>query len=377
MEKVLVVGVNTRAVACSLARLGYKVYAADYFGVLDLKPCAHEYRSFLDQTPDHSCGRFTDTFQPEAIEKLASECIDMVDIIICLAGVSTENFPQDKVLGNYRVKDIDDKYRIHQKLKNKYQLPATFKVSSIGEVYEIVGNYPEKNFILKPRSGSGGYGIREFTGEDIDINQDFILQERIDGINLSASVLSTRNESKSIITSRQIIGDKNLYPKQPFAYCGNITPYTDKTINQELMATSEAIIQQLNLIGSCGVDYIQKNDELYILEVNPRLQGTMECAELSLDINMAEAHLAACQGNLLKVGPPGKFAVKLIAHAPERSQTGDLTFPKAYDLPNPGVIIEKGEPVATVINSGLIREDTVYTAKKLVQRIYGSLNPMI
>ncbi|MDD1774485.1 MAG: ATP-grasp domain-containing protein [Methanobacterium sp.] len=376
MENVLVVGVNTRAVACSLKRRGYNVYSADYFGVVDISPCADQYKSFLGQTPGRSCGQFTNTFQSKAIEELASEFVDKADKIICLAGVSPEHFPRDKVMGNYQVQEVDDKYLLYQKLKNKFQIPDTFKVSSIGEAYEIAGNHLEKNFILKPRNGSGGYGIREFNEEAQNVNNDLILQEKIDGINLSASVLATGGECKTILSSQQIIGDKNLYQREPFGYCGNITPYTDRKVNKNLMATSEEIIQDLGLVGSCGVDYIFKDNEIFLLEVNPRLQGTMECAELSLNINMAEAHLEACQGNLMPVSRPVKFAVKMIVHSKTRSRTGDLDLPDVYDLPAQNVIIEEGEPVVTVITADEIRENALLKAHSTLEKVYNNLNPV-
>jgi uncharacterized protein len=376
MENVLVVGVNTRAVACSLMRMGYNVYSADYFGVTDLPPCADQYKSFLGQTPGRSCGKFTNTFQSKAIEQLANEFVDKVDKIICLAGISSEHFPKDKVIGNFQVQEVDDKYSLYQKLKNKFQIPDSFQVSSIGEANEIALNHPEMNFILKPRKGSGGYGIREFTEEAQDVNNDLILQQRIDGINLSASVLATGDECKTILTSQQLIGEKDLHQREPFGYCGNITPYTDRKVNQELMATSEEVIQYLGLVGSCGVDYIFQDDELFLLEVNPRLQGTMECAELCLNINMAEAHLEACQGNLMPVSQPVKFAVKMIVHARNRSRTGDLDLPDVYDLPAQNVIIEKGEPVVTIVTAGKIREDVILNAQNTVKKVIDKLNPL-
>ena len=381
MEKVLVTGVNTRAVACSLKKLGYTVYSADYFGVMDLKPCVNGYKSFLDQTPGESCGKFTDTFHMENILQLAEEYVSSVDLIICLSGVSPKHFPKRKLQGNYQVDGIDDKYRLYQKFKNKFQYPATFKVCSIEEAQEIAENYQDKSFILKPRSGSGGYGIFEYSEGVMDnkdlLEMDYILQEKIHGLNLSASVLSTGTECEAIITSRQIIGDKTLNPGELYGYCGNITPYTDKNVNDELNNTSEEIIRQLKLVGSNGVDYILNEDGLHIIEVNPRLQGTLECAELSLNINMAQAHLEACQGNLIEIPSPERTAVKMIVHAPERSQVANLDLPGVYDLPYQGVIIEKGEPLATVIISGLVREDTIYLVKKMVQRIYRTIKPKI
>jgi len=131
------------------------------------------------------------------------------------------------------------------------------------------------------------------------------------------------------------------------------------------------------LAGSNGVDFILKDDELFVVEVNPRIQGTMECAELSLNINMVEAHIAACQGFLMDIPQPSKFTVKMIVHARERSQVGKLDFEGVYDLPAENVIIEEGEPVVTVISSGKVLENALYTARKLIRRVYKGLNRVI
>lgn len=373
MENILVAGINTRPVACSLKKLGYTVYSADYFGVIDLKPCVKQYKSILSQEPYHSCGNFTDKFKSEEVEELAADFIQEADSIICLAGVALENFPKGKIMGNRSVEDVDNKLHFYRKLKNKFNLLPTFNVSDIDEAVEITGNYPDKDFIIKPIQGSGGYGIRELDEvEDVDFT-NFILQEKLTGLNLSASVLSTGNQSQTILTSQQIIGDTKLCQREPYGYCGNIAPLTGVNIVDEISEAAEEIVDYLKLIGSNGVDFILSDDELYVIEVNPRIQGTMECAELSLNINMVEAHIEACQGNLMDVPRPAKFAVKMIVHARERSQVGKLDFEGVYDLPAENVIIEEGEPVITVINSGRILEDTIHSTEEIVDQVYSSL----
>ncbi len=380
MENILVAGINTRPVACSLKKLGYTVYSADYFGVMDLKPCVSQYKSILSQEPYQSCGNFKENFNSGDVEKLAADFIGEADSVICLAGVSTEIFPENKIMGNKSVEDVDDKYLLYKKLKGKFNFPLTFLVSDAGEAGEIAGNYPDKDFIIKPVQGSGGYGIRQWGEvkkelgemEDIDFN-NFLLQERLTGLNLSTSVLATGNESRSILTSQQIIGDTSLCQKEPYGYCGNIAPLTNVDIADEISEAAEEIVDYLKLIGSNGVDFILKDDELYVIEVNPRIQGTIECAELALNINMVEAHIKACQGDLMNIPSPERFAVKMIVHARERSQVGKLDFKGVYDLPTENVILEEGEPVVTVINSGKVLEDTIHSTEELVNLVYGNL----
>ncbi len=377
-------GINTRPVACSLKKLGYTVYSADYFGVMDLKPCVDQYRSILSQEPYQSCGNFKERFKSGEVEEMAADFLGEADSVICLAGVSLDSFPKGKIMGNKSVEDADDKFRLYQKLKDKFNLPLTFDVSDIGEAVEIAGNYPDKDFIIKPVQGSGGYGIRELgklerelsEGEDIDF-KNFLLQEKLIGLNLSSSVLATGSESRTILTSQQIIGDKDLCQKEPYGYCGNIAPLTDGDIAEEISKAAEEIIDYLKLIGSNGVDFILNDDGLFVIEVNPRIQGTMECAEQSLNINMAEAHIRACQGDLMDVPQPSSFAVKMIVHAREQSQVGKLDFKDVYDLPAENVIIEEGEPVVTVISSSRVLEDAVYSARKRVEDVYSNLNPTL
>lgn len=398
MEKILLTGANTRAVACSLKKLGYQVYSADYFGVMDLKTCADKAESVLDQKPQKSCGRFTERFNTLAIEEMAMNMVDVVDGIICCAGASPNSFPAHKIIGNVDVELVEDKYRLMQKLEDFFIVPETHLVTDINDARDIVSGSPGKKFILKPRHGAGGYGVRMFEGgiqkqildntvrnDDDSIEMDvgnWILQEFIQGENVSASVLSTSEDAQTILTSTQIIGDEDLGQREPFGYCGNIVPYVSSLISEtveevKIAKLAQKVVSHLSLTGSNGVDFILRNGEIYVVEVNPRLQGTFECAELALDINMAEAHLEACQGHLMKIPPHNKFAVKMVIHAHQRSQVGNLDFKGIYDRPNQGVIIEKGEPIATVLSSSTIMENAIYSARKLVGKVYNSIKPIV
>jgi uncharacterized protein len=412
MENFLVVGANTRPVACSLKKLGCKVFSADYFGTQDLRGCADDFRSLLNQKPHQSCGHFTERFNTGKLEELAQDFVDPADFIICLSGSSPLNFPKKKVLGNKDIEKVENKYKLYKKLKNQFKLPKTYLISDGEEAGEITENFPEKRFILKPLYGSGGYGIKEFNkinGSELDsgmgtlkldsgirkseldsgirkselnsesgeseLNSDFsgfIFQELVEGENISVSVLSTGEEVRTILTSRQILGDADLGQMEPYGYCGNITPLPD---DYDVREEAEDVVKTLKLVGSNGVDLVYKDGEIYIIEVNPRFQGTLECAEASLGINMAKAHIEACRGTLMDVPAPQNFAVKMIAHARDRVLVGKLDFQGVYDIPIENVVIEKGEPVATVVISHRILENAVYSAEKLVERVYSSIKP--
>ncbi len=382
MENILVVGANTRPIACSLNKLGYNIYSADYFGCLDLKPYVTDYKSFLSQKPYESSGYFSQRFDQSELHEMAKDFLNTVDSVICCSGADPQDYPKHKVIGNNNVAAVENKYKLYKKLKNKFddvfQLPETFLVHDIRDAHEIAEASDGKKFLLKPVKGSGGIGIvnLEEIGSDTQIHEA-LLQEIVEGRDISTSVLSSGDEARTILTSNQLIGSKTLGQLENYGYCGNIAPYTEETVysNQNhFKDISEEIVMELKLIGSNGIDMVVNDRGIHVIEVNPRLQGTFEVAEASLGINMAEAHVKACKGELIDVHSPQNFAVKFTVFAKKRSQVRELKIKGLHDKPYPNVIVERGEPISTVLTKGKIKENTFFSAKFITNTLYNSLN---
>lgn len=371
MRKILVIGANTRPVACSAKKLGHTVYCADYFCTSDLRACSTNLKCVLSQKPYESCGRFKDQFNTLLLQDSARNFVEEADFILCCSGIMPEMFLESKIIGNKKTEHVENKFKFYKKIKNKFNTPKTYKISDINEVSEIAANNPDKNFIMKPIFSSGGIGIKKFenTGDEFHFSE-IILQERIQGHDISASVLSTGKEVETIFTSKQILGSAELGQMEPFGYCGNLAPYLDDPGIKEI---AEDVVTHFRLKGSNGVDMVYDGEDIHIIEVNPRFQGTFECGELLLGINMVDAHIKACEGILIETKPPKGFAVKMIVFARERSIVGDLNFIGVHDIPDENVIIEKGEPVATVIKTGETVEHAIYSARNTVLSVYKSI----
>jgi len=130
---------------------------------------------------------------------------------------------------------------------------------------------------------------------------------------------------------------------------------------------SESLIKKFKLIGSNGVDFILKDDVFYngsnqitedeliqnlnVIEINPRLQGTFELCEQSLGINLLDAHIKACEGELVDIPDIKKYTIKKIVYSKKQITIGDLNLKNVYDIPYKGVKIEKNQPVVTLISS--------------------------
>ncbi|MDR1819919.1 MAG: ATP-grasp domain-containing protein [Methanobrevibacter sp.] len=396
MEKLLILGINTRPIISSALKLNYQTYSSSYYNTADTKTVYKEKYS-LQQKPYQSCGMFEENFNFVEILNNCSNWIEGIDHIVLTSGISPEYFNgniklkndenidisklnnvlkknKKKIVGNKNIEDIENKYRFYKKMKNKYSLPLTFKLSADINVYDtldIVKQYDDKKFIIKELSGSGGYGINFLNNESIfqlkeyvsnmdNKKQGLLLQEYVDGDNLSCSVLGTENNSKSIIVSKNI---NNSYyqkneDKKDFRYSGNISPINRNKYNshvlKEVNELSESMISDLNLIGSNGVDLIVKGDEINVIEVNPRFQGTYESVEDVLGINLLETHIKACDDNLINVPSPKNYSMKKIIYASRRLKFNTNSFKNLSknitisDIPYENTIIEKNQPMLTL-----------------------------
>ncbi|WP_458455835.1 ATP-grasp domain-containing protein [Methanobrevibacter sp.] len=363
MKKLLLIGIDTRSMLNSALKLDYELFSTSYFSTSD-NPTIKNQRIIINETDGESCGVFEDQFSPQNLIDMSIDYIDEVDYIIPVSGVSPNDFrkkDQKKILGTKDVKDIEDKFRFFKKIENEFLTPMTFRLSDIDEAFEINENYEDIQFILKPVKGSGGYDINLLDNvEDMQFNdEEFILQEYVTGTNLSSSILATGQDAKCIITSR-LLTMNDLEKNGSFIYVGNILPLTAKSImakvknidkiNSQIIATSENLARKFGLLGSNGVDFILNEKGLYVIEINPRLQGTFECVEKSLGINMLEAHIKASQGEIIDIPKPQYYSYKKIIYSPARMKYEKLDFDNIYDLPHIGSITEKSQPLLTIID---------------------------
>lgn len=363
MKKLLLIGIDTRSMLNSALKLDYSIYSASYFSTSDT-PTIKNQKIILKEEYGESCGLFEEKFDSRHIMEASKDYIDESDYIIPISGVSPSDFSKKdrkKILGNKDIKNIENKYKFYKKIKNEFLTPITFCVSDIDEAIEINRSYPETKFILKPVHGSGGYDINILDNDmDIEFNgKKFMLQEYVSGINVSSSLLASENDAKTVINSR-LLTMNDFEKNNSFLYVGNILPLTDKSImanvkdidrlNETMKATSENLAQKFNLIGSNGVDYIFNENGLYVIEINPRIQGTFECVEKSLGINMLDAHIKACQGEIVDIPKAKYYSYKKIIYSPTRMKYEKIDLNNIYDLPHIGSITEKSEPLLTIID---------------------------
>ena len=411
MENLLLMGIDTRPMVNSALKLDYKTFSISYFKTVDFKmPYAEKH--VLDQESVISCGRFEENYSPEKLLELSKDFLlqnndeDEIGKIVLTTGINAKNFSGEFkkfrkiVRGNKNTESVENKFKFYNKLKNKFNVPLTFQPSDVWELNEILQQYSDNQFILKPLQGSGGLGIFLLNNESCDelkqvseicqniSLENYILQEYIEGTNVSSSVLSSHDDIKNLINSR-LITEHDL-GNDSYEYSGNILPLDENSfkmfngyrteidadeLNEEMKNTSEDLIKEFGLIGSNGVDYIlDKNGELKIIEINPRFQGTYELVENSLGINLLDAHIKACEGEIIDIPNPKQYSIKKIIYARKQVNIGNLNIPNVYDIPYEGVKIEKDQPLVTIISSNEDLKTAINDAKIAEDKVYENID---
>lgn len=415
-------GIDTRPMVNSALKLDYKTFSISYFKTLDFKMPFRE-KHILDQESVISCGRFEENYSPDKLLELSKEFLlqnddqNEIDIIVLTTGINAKDFSgkfkkyEKIVRGNKNTECVENKFKFYNKLKNKFNVPLTFQPSDMYELNEILQQYTNNQFILKPLQGSGGLGIFLLNNESSDklkqlkeicqniSLENYILQEYIEGINVSSSVLSSHNDRKSLINTK-LITEHDL-GNNSFEYSGNVLPLDENSLkmfngsrtknlddedleknnfniddlNDEMKNTSEDLIREFNLIGSNGVDYVlDKNGELKVIEINPRFQGTYELVEKVMDINLLDAHIKACEGELIEIPPIEGYAVKKIIYARKQVNIGNLNIPNVYDIPYQGVKIEKDQPLVTLISQNNNLKTAIEDIKIAEEEVYRNID---
>jgi uncharacterized protein len=160
--------------------------------------------------------------------------------------------------------------------------------------------------------------------------------------------------------SEQLVGHRALGGRG-YAWCGNLVPPRLCEAQQRTLAVAARTVcahlaAAFDLHGLFGVDLVWDGERAWVVEVNPRPTGSLECVEAAHGVGVFTAHVAACAGRLPSIAPglvPPRAAGKAILFATEDVRVGDTrgwTGRGIRDVPHPGEHIEAGHPICTLIS---------------------------
>ena len=406
-NSVLVAGFNTRPLVYSLHRAGYDVYAVDFFGDSDFYPYVKDsliLTKILNTNYDLVKNNYNE-YLPLLILELLDKYPD-INYLIIGSGLDDGIEERALILKNikrkkYKILNLNNEIEVIKKSRNTefifpilkkygYDVPITV---SFHEVRHKV-NELEYPFILKKKSGSGGINVYKIQKEsDLTfyislinregfIPKDWLIQEYIEGIPVSCTTISNGVESELISVNQQIIGDtKYLNAPKEFMYCGNIVPANVIAEERKLIVDiSLKLSTELGLRGINGFDFVLRNQYPYLIEINPRIPGSIRASEEAMNINLLDLHIKSFTENgwefvkkTLKDAKIENFTTKMIFFAPKEidknllNQINDLEY--VHDKSEPTKNIYKNEPVCTILFKAKSFSDSYLGGLKVVDKI--------
>lgn len=350
--RLLAVGTSVRHVAQSASRFA-DVVTIDEFRDLDTRRYAERSVEVEEVTPG-TVAAAADALQFDA------------------AVTTSPNVPPDlPLLGNSveEMRRVGDKLRFARFCEERgYPHPETRREPS-----------PETP-LAKPRRGGGGRfnrvaGSGEVPEELRREAGELVYQELVEGEVVSVSLLSDGSRAETVSINRSLSGVDACRPPARFVYCGNVTPYAGPG-GREAAALAEHLVEDLGLRGSVGVDMVLTDGGPVALEVNPRLQASLDTVEAAHGVDVVERQVAAARGEPgwgedLSPFDPGGAACRLVLYAPRDLEAPELSTEGLRDVPPPGRRVEKGEPVCSVLRTGGTAGGAMSAAREAAERVYG------
>lgn len=360
--RILIIGVSTRGLAESAKAAGYELVTVDYFGDYDQKSWCENLSLKRDLNLPFGSAQLYEASRNLKFEAVAytSNLENHPEVIRKFEDAGAEK--QCRLLGNSA--DVLSRVRHWPTLFSFLQGQGV----SVPET--LYGHQPPANdkrrWLRKPIHSGGGHDI-SFWEKDRPTGATFILQEHVSGTSASASFVSNGKECVVLGLTGQIIG-RSEFGASGFRYCGNILP---------LMAGQDAVLTQVRdiaarltreftLVGVNGLDFVLKDGQLFPIEVNPRYSASMELIERAYGLSIFELHVQSIQHGALpdfdlaaRLADDG-FYGKAILYAEQGGVAPDTRGWPARDIrdvPFPGETWSAGDPVCTVLASGLTRAE--------------------
>ncbi len=399
-KSVLVVGFNTRPLAYSLNKAGYDVYVVDFFGDLDLYPYVKDSIIITKELIARysSIKNIYQQFLAHYTIDLLNKYSDIENLIIA-SGMDDHLEERKYILDEIKKKKDGTKSlnnnisvmenarnlsKIYHTLKEMgYKVPISYELKKFEKLNKSLA-YP---FILKKKKSSGGINVYKienkeqltFRIKNLEFNgynsSNWLIQEYIEGIPVSCTTISNGAETKVISINRQIIGLECVNPPKQFMYCGNIVP--GNLLKEDNKLISEISIMLANILGLRGIngfDFVLRNHYPYLMEINPRIPGSIRASEDSMNINLLDLHIKSFNQEkwneiieILNNHLCKKYVTKLIFFAPK-----EVPIDKLEKINNLKFIQDKSEPIKNVVKGEPVCS-ILFSAKSFSESFFGAL----
>jgi len=354
MERHLLVGLSTRAIAESAIKSGDEILTLDHFGDQDQRMLVNNLSLARDFGLPFSAANLL-----RASETLMFDRVTYTSNLENHPEVVAELEKRAKLSGNgsqtiVRIRDWNLLREFCRKKSVKH--PVTLLPGEEGQATS------DHVWLVKPAKGGGGHHIHHWDGRPL--SDGSILQEYVEGTSFSAAFVANGRQGVVLGLTSQLNGLSEL-GVDGYNWCGNMLPLTlavdqKQTLLREIEGLVNDLTEHFELKGIGGIDFILAEGgdgqlSPFLLEVNPRYTGSMELIEWAYGLNIYSLHRDACDGRLPKFtlseqDDEGYYAKGIVFARQDVVIHNTENWMKSgrKDIPFAGDRIKQGHPVCTI-----------------------------
>ncbi len=340
----LIFAQTARFIAQSATQLGYQTWVADCFADTDTQQVADR---LIQLAP----------IEQLSIESLLSSLEFLTQkqpcLFICGAGIE-RFYPLLRQLPPHI-----------QPLGNHFQVFKTLRSSQpfFGLLKQLAIPFPEtrftkptdsnnKHWISKDMQGCGGSHIQTTIESSA---HHLVFQEYIKGRSGSVSFIADGN-AIGILGFNEQINNSETFRLEQIINQFDIS----KSLQEKIIQSLEQLVKAIEFKGFGSLDFIvDDSDNIYILELNPRLSASAEL--YSMNSNILAWHIQASHGSLPKRSTQQAHAVKSLSYvfADKPYQVSEQAqWPlQAHDIPKASQKIQVDEPICTLLIESASTQD--------------------
>ncbi len=263
-------------------------------------------------------------------------------------GSGLENYPDSLRYLAHRLTLLGNQPDTVARLQNK---PMFFSaLTALNIAYPPVSFIaPDDNaaWLLKPMRGQGGVGITYYQRHADNTSNDAMYWQRFQA-GTQQSVLFLADGVHVQVIGFNTQWTLHLSEQQPFIFSGIIN-HSELSAQQQQLITVwlTQLVSIFALRGLNSLDFIQCEEKLYVLEINPRPSASMYL----YDANLLTRHIAACTSELdeTQVTQSGYSGYQIVYAEHDVSVPDAFLWPEgSADLPESGALYRKGQPICSI-----------------------------
>jgi predicted ATP-grasp superfamily ATP-dependent carboligase len=349
-KQLIIAAISARGYAKAAHKFGYKIITLDAFADADTRVVA-------DQCIKVSV---TDDCVDETDFKLKFEKIILEDDCQFIYGSLFDAKPELLSWVAERVKVIGN-------------LPQTLQFSRSFDFFAMLDGlnirHPEVRldvpddanaWLVKRLNCSGGAHVKP---AGLGIQGDYF-QRKIDGEPVSLLFLSDRKTARVVGFNQQLLAPS---VDMPYRFAGAVgDAVLSIAVQHKFIEAAQRLTAVLSLCGLNCLDAVLEGNDLWILELNPRLSASFQ-----LYPNLLQAHMQASIGELVDLPKNKTTSAEFVLYADEMLNIpADFIWPDwVADIPYTQkniVTIDEDEPICTVIAAG---ENAATAYQLLIERV--------